>query len=178
MAGREYKVIITGTMGAGKTTAIRAISDISMISTEAANTDLLASAKATTTVALDYGELQLDGGDRVRIYGTPGQQRFSFMWEILAKGALGLVLLIDNSSERPLEDLGTFLDAFSELTRKAAAVVGVTHCDAGSGPTMGDYYEVLAERGLALPVFSIDGREREDVLLLLDALLTSIEAAS
>ena len=77
--GREYKIIITGTMGAGKTTAIAAISDVAPITTEAVNSDRSSSNKASTTVALDYGEVALDGGDRVRLYGTPGQVRFKFM---------------------------------------------------------------------------------------------------
>ena len=175
--GREYKIIVTGTMGAGKTTAIGAISDVAPVTTEAANTDMTVSTKASTTVALDYGEISLEGGDRIRLYGTPGQQRFSFMWNILAKGALGLILLIDNTSKTPLEDLARFLDAFKELAQNSAVVVGVTHRDISTGPTMAQYTEVLAARSLALPVFSIDAREREDILMLVDALLTSIEAA-
>lgn len=174
--GQEYKIIVTGTMGAGKTTAISAISDVKVVSTEAANSDQATYAKASTTVALDYGVIQLDGGDRVRLYGTPGQQRFSFMWGILAKGALGLILLIDNSSPTPLEDLGRFLTAFDELAQNGAVVIGVTHRDVTAGPTMGQYNEVLSSRGLSLPVFSIDGRERAHILLLVDALLSSIEA--
>lgn len=105
LIGQEYKIIVTGAMGAGKTTAIAAISDVAPVTTEAVNSDQTTSAKASTTVALDYGEIALEGGDRVRLYGTPGQQRFSFMWGILAKGALGLILLIDNTSKAPLEDL-------------------------------------------------------------------------
>lgn len=174
--GIEYKVIVTGTMGAGKTSAIGAISDVAPITTEAANTDLETNAKALTTVALDYGEISLPGGDRVRLYGTPGQVRFSFMWKILAKGALGLILLIDSGSKTPLKDLGAFLDAFDELAKKSAVVIGITHRDAVAGPAMSDYSEVLAKRSLALPVFSIDARKKEHILLLVDALLSAIEA--
>lgn len=178
LIGREYKIIVTGTMGAGKTTAIGAISDTAPITTEAANSDQVSSAKASTTVALDYGEISLEGGDRVRLYGTPGQQRFSFMWSILAKGALGLILLIDNSSHTPLEDLERFIDTFDELARDSAVVIGITHRDVASGPTMAQYCEILSARSLALPIFSIDARDRDHILLLVDALLTSIEAAS
>ena len=52
--------------------------------------------KGQTTVAMDYGTLQLDAQTKVHLYGTPGQERFDFMWEILAQGGLGLVLLLDN----------------------------------------------------------------------------------
>lgn len=176
--GIEYKIIVTGTMGAGKTTAISAISDVAPIRTEATNTARDDHAKATTTVALDYGEIALPNGDRIRLYGTPGQKRFSFMWGILAKGALGLILLIDSTSKTPLEDLAHFLDVFHELTAKAAVVIGITHRDAAQGPLMSDYQALLTARSLTLPMFSIDGREKEHVLLLVDALLSSIEAGT
>ena len=71
--GIEYKINVTGTMGAGKTTAISAISDVAPLRTEADNTAQDEHAKATTTVALDYGEIALPNGDRIRLYGTPGQ---------------------------------------------------------------------------------------------------------
>jgi uncharacterized protein len=175
--GTEYKIILTGTMGAGKTSAIAAISDVAPIRTEAANTDLESHAKALTTVALDYGEIALPGGDRVRLYGTPGQERFSFMWKILSKGALGLVLLIDSSSPTPLTDLARFLEAFDELAKKSAVVIGITHRDTDLGPPMSEYASLLASRSLTLPVFSIDARKREHILLLVDVLMSSIEAS-
>ena len=85
-------------MGAGKTTAIRAISDIPPVNTEAANLDKARHGKAETTVGLDYGETLLEGGEKLRLYGLPGQERFDFMWRILCRGALGVVLLADNGA--------------------------------------------------------------------------------
>ena len=73
MDHQELKIVFTGPMGAGKTTAIRAISDAPPVSTEVANTDQAACAKEMTTVAMDYGQLLLDDGTSVRLYGTPGQ---------------------------------------------------------------------------------------------------------
>lgn len=173
--GQEYKIIITGTMGAGKTTAITAISGVAPVRTDVANSDLQSHAKASTTVAMDYGEVQLDGGDRIRLYGTPGQDRFSFMWGILAKGALGVILLIDHSSKGPLDDLVRFIDAFSDAAKQGAVVVGITHVDLGRGPSLAEYQAVLAQRSLVLPMFSIDGRKPEHILLLVDALLSSVD---
>jgi len=174
--GREYKIVIAGSMGAGKTTAITAISDVAPVSTEVANSDQTAFAKASTTVALDYGEIALDGGDRVRLYGAPGQVRFKFMWKIVARGAIGLVLLIDNNAETALQDLEMGLDAFDELVQKSAVVIGITHCDTGKGRPMSAYRDLLIQRSLPLPVFSIDARRRDQVLMLVDALMHSIEA--
>ena len=90
----EHKIIFAGPMGAGKTTAIAAISDIDVVSTESAATDEVALRKANTTVAMDYGVLRLEGGSSVHLYGTPGQERFSFMWDILTEGGMGLVLML------------------------------------------------------------------------------------
>ncbi len=88
--------------GAGKTTAIRAISEIPSRPHRRLTTAIASShEKATTTAALDYGEVTLSVGDKLRLYGTPVQLRFDFMWQILAESALGVVLLVDNSRPIP-----------------------------------------------------------------------------
>ncbi len=172
----EYKVLFVGSMGAGKTTAIAAISDAPPVSTEAENTSRDEFDKATTTVALDYGEVSLPGGDRLRLYGAPGQARFEFMWHILVRGALGLVFLVDNSRPDPCGDLRDYLHAFRGSLGDTAAVVGIGRTESHPTPPLEDFYGVLAEQSLALPVFAVDVREREDVLLLVDTLFHQIEA--
>lgn len=162
-------------MGAGKTTAIAAISDHAPVATEALNTDLVQHQKTHTTVGFDYGEVALDGGDLLRLYGMPGQDRFDFMWKIAGEGALGVVLLADNSRPAPLADLSRYVEAFSSLAERAAMVIGVGRSELGSR-CVDDYAEWLSRRGLSVPVFTVDVRRREDVLLLLDALLNQIEA--
>ena len=94
----QLKLIVAGTVGAGKTTFIRSVSEIKPVDTDVeASEDL---GKQFTTVAMDYGLLTLDGIP-LHIYGTPGQDRFDFMWEVLCEGALGLLLLVrgDRSAE-------------------------------------------------------------------------------
>ena len=91
---QQYKIVFAGTMGAGKTAAIQTISQIQVLSTEALNTDTAAHQKALTTVGIDYGEIALDDETKVGLYGTPGQERFNFMWGVICKGALGTILLI------------------------------------------------------------------------------------
>ncbi|MCB1020503.1 MAG: ATP/GTP-binding protein [Bryobacterales bacterium] len=176
MFGNDYKILFAGPMGAGKTTAIRSISEIEPVSTEAFNTTRDVSDKATTTVAFDYGQVTLDGGESLRLYGAPGQDRFNAMWEILARGALGVVILIDHSSDRSPEDLRFFLDVFDEQIRSAAAVIGLTHMDEAIEKSPEVYYEGLEERGLILPVLPVDAREAEEVSALIDALLTILES--
>jgi signal recognition particle receptor subunit beta len=173
-----YKLLFVGSMGAGKTTAIARVSDIPPISTDVANTARTEHDKATTTVALDYGQCDLPDGNKLLLYGVPGQSRFQFMWRIVARGVVGLVFLVDNSRPDPCGDLRGFLTEFAELLAHTVAVVGVGRMETHPSPPMDAYYALLQERGLTMPVFAVDVREREDVLLLLDVLFHQIEAVT
>lgn len=177
MPPREYKLIFTGSMGAGKTTAIAAVSEIEPCSTDVANNDPGSHAKATTTAALDYGEVTLAGGDKLRLYGTPGQSRFDFMWKILGQGSLGVVILVDNSRPDPLADLRGYAQAFGDALAESRAVIGVGRTESHPAPAIGDYHDAMNGLGYAAPIMSIDVRRRDDVLMLLDALFSQIEAA-
>ncbi len=171
----EHKLIFAGTMGAGKTTAIAAISEIAPVSTEVQNTDTQTHAKATTTAALDYGEVTLANGDKLRLYGTPGQERFDFMWKILGAGALGVVILIDNSRTDPLDDLRRYLASFADVVRGYRAVVGIGHTETHPQPDLNQFHLLADSMNLQVPMFSVDVRRRDDVLLLLDVLFHQIE---
>lgn len=171
----EIKIVFTGTVGAGKTTAIASVSDRPPVATDALATDDTGERKPTTTVALDYGEMRLPDGDKLRLYGTPGQRRFRFMWEILAEGALGFVILVDNSRSAPLQDLAGYLDNFRPWIERSAAVVGVTHGECCHGPDLDRYHEFLAEREAAHPVMFTDPRQPRHVLTLMDTLLAALE---
>ncbi len=96
----QYKIIFIGPVGAGKTTAIGAISDEPPIRTDASASDMTKQRKSSTTVAMDYGVMNLSEGEKIHLYGTPGQERFNFMWDILSVGGIGLVLLLTNT--RPI----------------------------------------------------------------------------
>ena len=174
-ADRELKVIFTGPVGAGKTTAIRAISDAPPVSTEVANTDQATAAKQTTTVALDYGQLLLEDGTAVSLYGTPGQERFAFMWEILCRGAMGVILLIDGSTASAAEDLRAYAEAFRRIDSDLPFVIGVGRA-ALDDHRLDEYARALGTRGIVAPVFGVDVRKREDVLLLVETLLCVLEA--
>jgi uncharacterized protein len=174
----EIKLLFAGPMGAGKTTAIRSISEIEPISTEVANTDFGESGKAETTVAMDYGELTLDSGSKLRLYGSPGQKRFEFMWPLLAEGALGVVVLMDNSRPDPLGDLGDFLGAFGAQIGAGRVVVAVGRLDSHPQPSLDDYLDAVARHGQFLPVVDADVRRRDDVVNVLDVLFEQIEAAA
>ena len=172
---KEYKLLITGTMGAGKTTAIRAISDIAPIVTDVVNHDTSVD-KARTTVGLDYGMLSLDNGDRIRLFGTPGQARFDFLWQILARKALGLVILIDNSRPDPRADLTMFLDGFAGPLDTMPCVIGIGRTETHPAVTLDHYADLLEARGVVYPILPVDVRQRADVVSLIDTLLGQIEA--
>lgn len=172
---KEYKILFTGSMGAGKTTAIGSISEVPPVVTDVHNTDRSA-AKALTTVGLDYGQLTLDNGDRVRLFGTPGQTRFDFLWQILVKNALGMIILTDNTRPDPLGDLNTYLDGFAEPLKRIPCAIGVGRLGSHPHPSLDDYADALAQRGLIFPVLGVDVRQRDDVILLVDTLLAQIEA--
>ncbi|WP_085314458.1 GTP-binding protein [Derxia lacustris] len=173
----QPKIIFAGPVGAGKTTAIAAVSDITVVSTEARATDEVARIKDSTTVAMDYGVLRLESGTEVHLYGTPGQERFRFMWEILTLGGLGLVLLLDDSRPDPLADLDLYVGAFRSFIDSTgqALVVGVTRLTRRPGATLDRYRHRLDALGLCVPVFEVDGRAREDVRCLLMALMTLLD---
>lgn len=170
-----YKLVFTGPVGAGKTTAIGAISDIEPFTTEELATDETKRIKEHTTVAMDYGMMKLDNGERIHLYGTPGQERFDFMWEILTEGAIGLILLLNHVSPDPLGDMNFYLDVFKSFIEDTGVAIGVTRMEIGSGPTLGDYYENLARHQVMAPIFEVDARNANDVVTLTRALLYSLD---
>ena len=124
--------------------------------------------KGYTTVAMDYGLIQLDENTKVHLYGTPGQERFDFMWDILSQGSMGLILLLDNTRANPLKDLKFFLDSFADLLKTAPVVIGVV-------PGIDVYQKYLSQNGLVAPIFEVDARNEEDVKQLVTAMLFQID---
>ena len=164
-------------MGAGKTTAIENLSEIEVVRTEANNSERHIADKATTTVALDYGEILIDGEEKVRLYGIPGQKRFDFMWSILKKRAKGMILLVNSDALDPIGQMLSFIDEFRELYDCGGVVVGVSRADVVAGPTLADYSDALERTNpeLVIPVFTVDPRDRDQMENVLLALVLNIE---
>ncbi|RZS58781.1 GTP-binding protein [Sphaerotilus mobilis] len=175
MAHKDHKIIFTGPVGAGKTTAIASISDIEPIRTDEQASDMTTRRKPATTVAMDYGMIRLGPTEKVHLYGTPGQERFDFMWEILTQGGIGLVLLLDNTRPTPFEDMKFYVKAFHEFISSTRLVIGITQMDTRSSPTLDDYVRQMKELDIDAPIFEVDARRREDVSSLIQAMLLSID---
>jgi uncharacterized protein len=117
-----FKVVVTGPFNSGKTEFIKTISDIPVVSTEKKITTEDRGIKAETTVAMDYGRLLLDG-DTLYLYGTPGQTRFDFMWEILSSEMNGFIVLVDSTDTPSFPDAADLIDMFSEFVNVPYLVV-------------------------------------------------------
>lgn len=170
---QQYKIVFGGTMGSGKSTAINALSEIDVLSTEALNTDLESHEKMLTTVGIDYGEITLDDGVKVGLYGTPGQERFEFIWAVICKGAIGTIVMIDHATENPLIDLDQYVQAFQPFGNNI--VIAITHVDRKPERTLSIYRDWLKARELNYPLFFVDARQQDDVLLLVETLIANIE---
>lgn len=171
----EHKLIFAGPVGAGKTTAIETLSDSPGINTDAPVSDATSMRKATTTVAMDYGYMTFAGHDKLHLYGTPGQTRFRFMWELLAENlaadCAGLVILLDNTRNSPYRDLKYYVQEFSNLLARKPLVIGVTRSDLRAEPGIESYRQWVAELGLEAEVHFIDGRRRSDLARMLSPFL-------
>ena len=178
--GTAVKIVVTGPFAAGKTTLIRTISEITVLSTEKGITDETRSRKTDTTVAMDFGRITIDRDLVLYLFGTPGQDRFDFMWEILGEGMLGYVLLVDASRPDSLDEAMGILDAFRRMAR-VPFVVGLNRAEG-----MDEAEEERVRKTLDLdpdvPVVPCDATDRESVksvlLALLYAVVESLDSAA
>ena len=174
------KVVVTGPFSAGKTTLIRTISEITVLSTERGITDSTRKRKAETTVAMDFGRITIDRDLVLYLFGTPGQDRFDFMWEILGEGMIGYLLLVDAAREDSIQEAAGILEAFRTMAR-VPFVVGLNRASAD------DHLLVESVRSrLEIPsdiaILPCDASDKESVknvlLALLYAVLDEVEAAA
>lgn len=170
---QKYKIVFAGSMGAGKTEAIRALSEIPVLATEAYNTDQERHQKLNTTVGIDYGEITLEDGNKIGLYGTPGQGRFDFMWGVICQGAIGTIILIDHSNPKSLEELQYYVDVFKKHNENI--VIAISHLDENTETSSHQYRTWLIENNLNYPLFFVDARQKDDVLMLLETIITTLE---
>ncbi len=170
------KIVVAGAFGVGKTTAVGSISEIPPLTTEAAMTSVAAGVdrnelvprKTTTTVAMDFGRITIDESLTLYLFGTPGQERFGFMWRDLAHGALGALVIVDS---RRLEDCFAAIDFFEQM--QLPFVVAVNRFDDELPHDLDDVRWALAVSA-AVPVITFDARR---FLSVRDALLVVLDEA-
>ena len=132
MADAPLELLFAGPVGAGKATAIRALSNGPPVSTEAPLSVGATAAKSTTTVAFDYSTVRVDDDISVHLYGIPGQDHFDFMRPIIANGALGVIVLLDATSSTLKQDCVYWLSAMNTIDPGLKFVVGISKSDMNS----------------------------------------------
>ena len=172
----EIKIVITGNVGSGKTTAINLISQVPVIGTETKASEQNAlRRKQTTTVAMEYGITHVQDA-KLHIYGTPGQKRFDFMADILCKGASGIAVMIDNGCHNPLKEIDYYLDQHSDFLSEHSGIIGITHFDdLRTRTSLLDYHRYVREQGFTCPIMKLDARNKNEVEMLLQHLLSQIK---
>lgn len=167
------KIVITGAYAAGKTQFIKSISDEEALSTdEEATSDEERSLKSHTTVALDFGKIAINPQLALYLFGTPGQDRFDFMWDILAQGCIGYVVMVDSTRPAHLREAINIIHHFNQILQVPFVVACNKQDDPSSLPP--DYIRYRLGLPLNIPVLPCIANDRESVKTVLLALLDAI----
>ena len=178
------KMVVAGGFGVGKTTAVAAVSEIEPLTTEASITEIAAGLddtsltpnKTTTTVAMDFGCLTLDPTLKLYLFGTPGQDRFGFMWDDVTEGALGALVVVDS---RRLDDCFPAVDYFERKGMPFAVAVNTFDGDL-TYPL--DAVREALDVADEVPVLSFDARDtgsvRDSLVVVLELALARATAAA
>lgn len=167
------KLVVTGPVGAGKSTFIRSVSEIAVVDTDRQATDDTAKLKPKTTVAMDFGRLQFGPDMALHLYGTPGQSRFDFMWDVLIRQAHAYLVLVP--ANRPAEFRNArLIQRFMKARSAAPMILGLTHADCSDAWELEDVAIALGfPEGLHRPpIISLNALEPHSVASALMALVS------
>lgn len=169
---QSVKIVVTGPFNAGKTTFIKSVSEITVLSTERQISDTSGEGDGETTVAMDFGRITVSDDVVLYLFGTPGQARFSFMWETLSEGMLGFVLLVDASDPGSFEDARQMISFFTEMS-DVPYVIAANKLDGDDSDGVAQIREQLALTDAA-PLIAVNARSKDSVKEALLGLLYEI----
>ncbi|MBN2501886.1 MAG: ATP/GTP-binding protein [Anaerolineales bacterium] len=175
---QTVKMVVTGPFNAGKTEFIQTVSEIDVVSTERKISSEAERVKEATTVAMDFGRITVDDSLVLYLFGTPGQKRFDFMWEILSEGMLGFIVMVDSTRPETFREARSILETFR-------AYAPTPYIVSANKQDLPDAWEVEDMR-IALrldpdvklmPCVSVDKESvKENLLVLLTEILTELES--
>ncbi len=175
---QTVKIVITGPFNSGKTSFIQTVSEIDVVATERKITNEAERVKETTTVAMDFGRITVDEDLVLYLFGTPGQKRFDFMWEILSEGMLGFVVMVDSTRPETFYEARSILETFRAYA-PTPYVVAANKQDLSDAWDLEDMRIALrlAKDVKLLPCVATDKESVKRVLLeLLYSILEEMEA--
>jgi len=165
------KLVISGDVGAGKTTFVKAISEIEPITTDELVTDAATlMLKEYTTVAMDFGLLTIDESLILHIYATPGQRRFNFMWDVLAENCFGLIFLADASRMESVLETNGIITYFQEHHPNIPYIVCVTKLDLPDSLAFQAIIELMGRDVQYLPLDANNPEEVRDAAIAIISL--------
>ena len=169
---QSVKVVVTGPFNAGKTTFIKSVSEITVLSTERQVSDVSSEGSGETTVAMDFGRITVSDDVVLYLFGTPGQERFSFMWETLSEGMLGFVLLVDATAEDSVSDARNMIEFFRDMSD----VPFVVAANKVAADDLDALRKVRSDLGIdeSVPLLPVDARDKDSVKAVLLGLLYRI----
>ncbi len=169
-----FKLAIFGEVGSGKSCLIKTLSEIAPLETEVeSSVDI---GKQFTTVGIDYGRICLDETVALGLYGVPGQERYTFLWEMVTTSLWGVVILIKFDEELNESDLKTLLHFFYPERTDAPCVIGLTHAENATAEEIGEIsakiQKILLSHGIVSPVLRVDSRDKGNAMSVLYTLNT------
>ena len=176
---QTVKMVVTGPFNVGKTEYIQTVSEIDVVSTEKKISSEIEKVKESTTVAMDFGRITVDDSLVLYLFGTPGQKRFDFMWEILSEGMLGFIVMVDSTRPETFREARTILETF----RAYAPTPYIVAANKQDLPDAWDIDDMRIALRLDpeikfLPCVSLDKESVKNTLLeLLETILTKLDSA-
>ena len=169
---QTVKMVVTGPFNSGKTEFIQTVSEIDVVSTERKITAEAEKVKESTTVAMDFGRITVDNELVLYLFGTPGQKRFDFMWEILSEGMLGFIVMVDSTRPETFREARSILETFRAYA-PTPYVVAANKQDKDDSWDVEDM-RIALRLDSEIPLLPTVARNKESVKSVLIELLTNI----